>query len=194
MKASEVKKLLNIPYNRIQHLRREGVIKATPKNDEKWLKGGVKWEYDEESVIEYQKLLIDNSYIEGEMMLQAVPVHEWRSKMLTQKDKLYGFNHRLKVWLPFHKINEVNLISTSGRIGVKGISQNKDKLYIQIHRKFFPKIIEKGWLNEWNHIFDQVYKIIEDFLNGPNRKTKFDKLKQWRNSHRRVLYPSELYS
>jgi len=82
-------------------------------------------------------------------MDKFIPLLDWVHSELTNKECLYGYSYKSKVYFPYSKITEVKTIGKTGRLGVSGFAENGDKLYIQLNSTHMDKIKELGWLSKF---------------------------------------------
>lgn len=80
------------------------------------------------------------------MQNNFIPEIEWKHSELTDKECLYGYSHSSKGYYPYHIINEIIDVGKTGRVGIKGLSENGEKLYIQLFPDQYKIVKEKDWL------------------------------------------------
>jgi len=193
MRAKEVKDFLGLPYQRIQRLRKTGDLRTTPIEGEfsKTYKNAQIYEYDDESVKAYKKILDERAYTDGEILMSSFKTDRWNNDKLFYLDKLYGFCAHLQLWLPFERIEDIRPTGKSGRITVMGYSKNHLRLYIQLHDKYWKRARELKWIGEeWNFVFEKMNEIKSEWYANKYQNKKAIK-KKW--THRRLPYyfPSE---
>lgn len=198
MTNKEVRLLLNIHDQKLQDLKKRGEIKAY-KTEKKSTNGTFISEYDRDSVLEYRKKLDEWEKHRAETMLSAINDYDWEDKMLTEKDKLYGYSKEYKKWFPFDIISKVQCMGKTGRILVNGINKCGDSMLVQIYRRHFVKIKQLGWLNGWDHIWGEVEQIIWNYFNLTTKEERIKrrisfKIKNFQEmNYLGYLMPSQIY-
>jgi len=81
------------------------------------------------------------------MLNNFIPIKLWKQEELENLDCLYGYSHKFVGYLPFKEINDIVKIGNTSRLGIKGIDEYDEKLYIQLSIRDQKAILDKNWLD-----------------------------------------------
>ena len=80
------------------------------------------------------------------MQNNPISLSDWKQSEVSNQNCLYGYSYKSKIYLPYAEITEIKTMGKTGRIGIKGFAENKDKLFIQLYKEHISNAVEKGWI------------------------------------------------